>query len=491
MRSPAAPRLQTPRSSRDTQGPGVRAVARAKGGDLMPWQSDAVDVALEVDGHTGLPWYQIVVVTVQRQSGKTKLESDVADHRCLVKRDARVWYTAQTGKDASAWMRDEHFPSLERATLFGRPGSPSARYTRSKRAGQEGIDWRHGSTFRVFPPLRDALHGKQSDLVFLDEAWALSAEQGADVRQAIRPTMATRRGAQLWIVSTMGTDESVFFDGYVDLARAAVGDPNARVCLIDYGLRDDDDPEDLDVVASRHPAYGYTIDMDALVAARSDFGADVAGWVRAYGNRPTRTQATAIPANVWAAAGRSKIDAPDRVGLALDVTPDLARGALSAGWRSDLDLPSLGITAGDGLVELVHAAAPDRAFVDTIAAVATRRRVPIVADRGSVGALEVLDALARHYPEVEQRITNTAEYATACVGFDRGIWRDEVHHFNQPALDSAVTIATKRPLGDGAWGWGRKASNGSIAELVSASLALQAFDRLPAAPSFVISVARR
>lgn len=457
----------------------------------MPWQADAADVALEYDPTTRDLHYGIVVVSTPRQSGKTALEGDVADHRALTVPRGRVWYTAQTGKDASAWMRDEHFPSLEAAAIFGRPGSPACRYTRSKRAGAEGIDWKHGSTFRVFPPLRDALHGRQSDLVFVDEAWSLSPEKGADVRQAIRPTMATRRGSQLWVVSTMGDDSSSFWDGYVELGRAALDDPNARVCFIDYGLRPEDDPEDLEAVAARHPAYGHTITMQTLVDARADFGDDVAGWARAYGNVPTRTRETAIPAGVWAAAGRSDPGVPDLVGLGIDVTPDLRRVALGAGWRVPESIPGLNVAAGDGFVHVLHAGANDRDFPELVAAVARARRVGVAADRASAGALEVMDALARNHPDIAQTLTTTPQHVAACGQLDRGIREDTVHHLNDPGLDDAVAVATKRHLMDGGFVWGRKDSSGSIVDLVAVTVALGSFDRQPPRRSLKILTATR
>lgn len=497
----AAPRHHTRRTDRPTRGGAVGKIALAKGRPLMPWQRDAADVALEFDPATGLPAYGIVVVSTPRQSGKTTLESDVADHRALTIPRARVWYTAQTGKDASAWMRDEHFPSLEAATIFGRPGSATCRYARSKRAGAEGINWKHGSTFRVFPPLRDALHGKQSDLVFVDEAWALSPEKGADVRQAVRPTMATRPGAQLWIVSTMGDDGSSYFDGYVDQGRAALNDPNSRVCFIDYGLREDDDPEDLDLVAERHPAYGETITMQSLVDAREDFRKtpnadgtirdDPAGWARAYANVPTRTRETAIPAGVWAAAGRSDPGVPDLVGLGIDVTPDLRRAALAAGWRDTDGIPGLNVAAGDGFVAVLHAGRNDRDFPELVASVARARRVGVSADRASAGALEVMDALARNHPDIAQTLTTTAQHVAACGQLDRGIREDTVHHLNDPGLTDAVAVATKRHLMDGGFAWGRKGSSGSIVELVAATVALGSFDRQPPRRSVKILTATR
>ena len=91
------PRHHTPRSDAPTRGGAVAVIAEAKRAPLMPWQRRAVDVALEVDPASGLYRYGIVVVTVPRQSGKTKLESDVADHRCLSIPRARVWLAMQNG----------------------------------------------------------------------------------------------------------------------------------------------------------------------------------------------------------------------------------------------------------------------------------------------------------------------------------------------------------------------------------------------------------
>src|SRR5699024_9295773 len=193
---------------------------------------------------------------------KTKLEGDVADHRCLTLPRARTWITMQSGKAVDEWMREEHFTNLASAPIFGVPGTASCRYQLSKRAGSVGVKWpARGSTFTTFPPRRDALHGKQGDLVIVDEAWVHDAVTGADLRQAIRPTMNTRPGAQLWIVSTEGDDSSSYLEDYITLGRESLGREDTRVCFIDYGIPDDADPEDLDVVAKHHPAYGHTIGL--------------------------------------------------------------------------------------------------------------------------------------------------------------------------------------------------------------------------------------
>jgi len=483
----ATPRHHTPRSDRPTRGPAVRKLAKAKGracpcgcGAHMPWQRDAADVALEVDPVTRVSAFGIVVVSVPRQSGKTTLESDIADFTCLSVRRARVWLAMQNGKTADGWMRDEHFAQLADAGIF------RGRYIESRRAGEVGVKWpATGSTFYTFPPKEDALHSKQSDKVFVDEAWAHNAETGAALRQAIRPTMATRRGAQLWVVSTMGTDASVYLDQYITLARTSLGNPNARVAFIDYGIGDDVDPEDVDAVAAAHPAVGHTITREALVEALDEFKSDpqlggVAGFARAYGNRGTRNNETAIPTARWTAAGRARLELPDRAGIALDATPVGDRVALVAGWRDETT---------HGYVEPLWVDTPGRDTPALVVDVLEANDAPLVVDRASIGALELVDAIAaewrrrhpgRNAPEFPHRFLNMGEYASACSMFLRGVLEDTVHHFNDPDLTASVEVVAKRDLGDGGFGWQRKGSAGSICETVAASVALKAYDLLPA-----------
>ena len=79
------PRFGTPRNlERETLGPQVGEVARRLGKSLMPWQQYAADIALEVDPVTGDLWYEEVVITVPRQSGKTTLILAIMVWRCIV-----------------------------------------------------------------------------------------------------------------------------------------------------------------------------------------------------------------------------------------------------------------------------------------------------------------------------------------------------------------------------------------------------------------------
>lgn len=471
----ATPRHHTPRDpAYPTRAPAVAVIAQAKGAPLLVWQRKALDVALEFDPRTGLYRYGVVVVTVQRQAGKTKMEGDIADHRCITLPRARCWITMQDGKTVDQWMRQEHFMNLAAATAFGVPGTPGCRYKLSKRAGSVGVEWpSRGSSFLSFAPTRNALHSKQSDLVIVDEAWSFTGDQGADLRQAIRPTMNTRPGSQLWILSTEGDDLSEYLASYIDLGVASLTRPDSRVCFIDYGIPEDADAEDLDVIAEHHPAYGTPLLTRAsLEAAREDFAGDSAGWARAYGNRRTRSRAAAFPPGSWDACSSTRpATIPPVRSLGFDMTPAGDRAALATAWRLDEDLL---------YAELVDVITdPGRDLPDLLAAAARAARAPIDYDPVSLGTVDVIEALERNHPDVTVRRLTTAQVGAATLNLTRLVAGRRFRHPDQPDLNAATEVATKRSLGDGGSAWGRKTSTGSIAELCAITWASRAADNLP------------
>lgn len=458
----------------------------------MPWQHDAAAVALEVDPATGLYARSTVIVTVPRQSGKTELEGVVADHRCLTLPRARAWITMQTGKDAAEWMRNEHASSL---AAMGR----STAWALSKRAGSTGIVWRNGSTFTAFAPTRDGLHSKQGDLVYVDEAWAHGAEAGAALRQAIRPTMATRAGSQLWIVSTEGDAASVYLDDYLALGVASVTDPgNDRVAMVGYGVPRGTSADDLDTIAAHHPAHGHTITTATLADARQDFGADTAGYLRAYGNLASVTRLAAWPPDVWEKCGRPRPDRPERFALAFDVTPDGSSVTIVAAWPAPfLTLDADATPFTKTVAALANALDdPERAHVEILTPARTSGRdaiaylaaltaptdTPLQWDPTNPAAVDLADALARD-KRIDRRYRIDAvtprDMSGRCVAIGRHVTQQLVHHSRQPALTAAVEHAARVDIADGGWRWSRLHSAGDITGIIAATIALGAIPAIP------------
>ena len=465
------PRHHTKRNpDRRTLGGRVAKIALAKGRPLQPWQRRAADVALELDEH-GLPFYRKVLVSAQRRSGKTDLAAPVAEERCISREFQRVWFTQQTGKYAGEWFRDEYLPRLERTPLF------AGRYKVGQRAGSETVTWWNGSFFRMFPPQKDALHSKDVDQVFVDEAWVHDAVRGHELGQALTPAKLTRPGSQTWLMSAAGTDESAYWNAELEAGIASLDDPATRTCVIDYGIEDDDDPEDLERIAERHPAFGILFGMDSLVAAREEFrvspsGDDVAGWTRAYGNLGTRTRHSSFGPGVWDRLGRAHPSLPRRAGVAFDVTPSGEWGALAAAWR-DVD--------GRAWLEVLHSGPDPSTWLAAMAiAKARAMRSPIGYDTSSVETLAIADQITRLNRAIEHAPLTTGQFATACSVIYGAAIRDRLRHSRQPHLDAAVERAGRSPVLDGGWKYSRKSSSGSIAELVAGTVALRTFDDLPA-----------
>lgn len=328
-RPPAVPpRYATPRdASAPTYGGKVAKLAAAMQLPLMPWQRTVADTALELgpDGHYR---YSTVVLTVPRQSGKTSLLRPVLAHRALTVPRAQLWITAQLRQDARDTWAD---------TCDLIEDSPLGQLTKRRNTnGGECLTWANGSRLRLFNAGSDkALHGKQSDLVFIDEAFAFGEDQGDAILQAVLPTQATRRGAQTWIVSTAGTAASTWLRAYVAKGRAG----NARrMAYFEWSIPEDtEDLTDLDLYVAHHPAVGHTISRDALETAQE--GMKPGEFARAYGNYWTSSAEWVIAPELWSkAVSRLSIDRGKPFALAAEVNADRTGGCIVAcGYAQDGD----------------------------------------------------------------------------------------------------------------------------------------------------------
>ena len=462
--APVEPRQLTPRNpERATYGAHVAMVASAMGKPLIPWQRVAADVALEVDA-AGRFVYSDVVVTVQRQCGKTTLDLAGSIQNATMGKGRRAWYTAQSGQHATDKWRE-----MVEDDWAGSALSPLARKPRLSN-GSETLRFHNGSTFRPHPPTVDSLHSKQVDRASIDEAWAFSQTDGQALVQAIAGaagsrSMVTGQRPQVWIESTEGTVDSTFFNAVLERARA--GDPT--VCLIDYGIPDDVDPTDLDAIARYHPGYGYLFDMQTLVDNLQRLGPGE--FARAYGNRRTGATERLIPMEPWRAAAYTDDAQP--------VGP-LCFGAAAGVDNVDATITATVRVAGETITAVVpdgHAPRSDW-VIDRLKRLTEETGAPVAIDRVGPSA-GLWDAAGRaKIPLVElttSGVTAAASNVFAGITAATPTWRYRPH----AALDAAADLATRRWVGDGAWTWGRRAASGSISALEAATLGTWGVDHLP------------
>ena len=421
----------------------VRLVARALGLPLMRWQSDVVDIFSErVDG---LPAYRELVLTVPRQSGKTTLILAVMLHRALYYGSPqRIAYTAQTGHDARQKMLDDFAPLIER--------SPVADLVERvyRAAGDEAIIFRNGSRIEVLRNSVSSGHGRTYDLAIIDEAFA----DEDDVReQALLPTMATKKDAQILIVSTAGTERSLYLKRKVEQGRAAVeADTGQGVAYFEWSAHTDDDPYDREVWRAAMPALSYTVQEAAVEHAMSAM--TVNEFRRSYLNVWSTVSEQMIPQKVWLASCSAKIAPAGALVFGVDVALDRSKGSIAVCDR-------------DGNIELIENRDGVGWIQQRVLELFRRWKGVVVVD-GYGPASSFVDPLRAL--GVEPVIYKTADMVSACALFYDAILDKSIRVKSDDRLDKAVAAATRRNVGQ-QWLWQRNTPEADISPLYAACIA--------------------
>ena len=259
--SDCPPRWATPRTRRRTQAPAVVKVAGQLGLKLLPWQRLVLAAALEQA--RGRPAYRDVLVSVPRQSGKSSLAFSLIVWRMLSAPGQKVLYSAQTRSAAREKLLYGWWPRLAGSPLAGR-------FTLYRGFGAEMVTADNGSVLQLLSATESAGHGETTDLVIVDEAWV---HTDARVEQAVRPTMATRRDAQLWAVSTAGTWRSTWWKEKLTAGRAAAEmGVDTGVAGFDWSAADGANPASEAVWWATMPALGRLIDVATIRADLASMG---------------------------------------------------------------------------------------------------------------------------------------------------------------------------------------------------------------------------
>lgn len=465
---------------RRSHGWRVAQIAEAIGKPLMPWQRYVVDVALEYDEHGYV--YEDVVVTVPRQSGKSTLVGPVQLDRVIFQKDAHVFYTAQTQKDAR-----KRFDDLV-ALVQKSPLRAVAKVRLS--SGSERITFPSGSSINLFAPKKDALHGETPPLVTLDEIWALDEATGSAIYDdAIKPAQFTLAGnRQRWQISTAGTAESTYMKRFVTLGRK--GAP--RVAYFEWSLPDGLDPYDPSSIAAFHPAVGHTAtvaDVFAIAGRLPDGTIDPAlspedvmshaSYLRGMCNVWTEQTESIISAEDWGKLAAEMV-VPSRrdVVVSFDVDLDNASASVLAVWRDDADRPQ---------ARTIHTAPGTtwlRPFLRHLHD--EWRPLAISADDGGP-ARRVVDELERDGVTISR--TSGRDFATACDGYLTAVLDDKTFtHDGSKTLSNGMAHLAVVDRGDSRY-FSRSRSTGPIAGPLAAAVGMWVYDHAdrPMPAPFVFS----
>lgn len=440
-----------------TDGGRIAKVAAGLGVPLLPWQRQVVDVATERDAAGNLV-YEVVFVTVPRQSGKSTLVWTLITDRLLTLRNAQLFYTAQTQQDAR-----RRFQDLEKMAQ----DSPFSSVLRFRHAmsdtGAECIYT--GTKASTFAPGFKALHGETPPLVVLDEIFAHSLELGdAMLEGAIIPAQQTLAGRrQVWLISTAGTAESGFMRKWLDIGRR--GD-RPKMAFFEWSMPDGVDAYAVETLEAFHPAVGHLVTAQDLLDSRP---ASHAAWLRGFCNVWLEAADPLIPLDEWDALPAT-VAPPNRsdVTLAFEAELDSSSASIVAAWRD---------TNGDPHIHTVRTA-PGTSwlgpFLETLAA--DWRPRAIAADNGGT-TRRLADDLENHGLDI-QRITAT-DFASGTGTLLDAARTGTLHHDGGPSLRRGVAAAVLHRTGDTAR-ISRHASTGFTAALIAGIVALRVADHAPA-----------
>lgn len=249
----AMPRFASERSSRESFALSVVDIAGVLGLDLLPWQLEVLEVALEHDD--GRLHYRDVTVTLPRQGGKSTMLLALLVWRMLADPGQHCVFAAQSRLAARNKLFDDWWPILRRSAL-------GPMFELTKATGNEALRCSNGSLLRILSTEESSGHGESLDLVLLDECWSLEAH----TEQAVRPAMVTKSNAQMWCVSTAGTARSTWWRSKVDTGRAGRAGSADGLCFFEWSAPGDADPAAESTWMAAHPALGSTITVDVFKA---------------------------------------------------------------------------------------------------------------------------------------------------------------------------------------------------------------------------------
>jgi hypothetical protein len=476
LASTEKPRVLTlPRYS---TGAGDEAVDLAASAGLLldPWQQFVLRNSLgeRADGR----WSAFEVgLVVARQQGKGSVLEARELAGMLLFGEKLLMHTAHELKTSM-----EHFRRL--MTLFDASDDLRKRVKRVINSnGKEGLEMVNGARLHCLARSKGSGRGFSGDLVVLDEAYALTAEQ----MEATMPTMLARDNAQVWYTSSPPLD-AVSGQVLMSIRDRAQSGKTDRLAWFDYGLPGSLDQLadiDLDDRANWYAALpslrSGRVREENVQAMRSVLPTD-AGFAREIlGIWPPGLGGTfqVISSKAWTQAEDPESEIEDLFALSAAVSVDRSRAAIAAVGRRP-----------DGLLHMEVTSTPLRSdnrngtawVASRIAAISAKRApIAVVLDEfGPTGSL-IPDVRRTLEAELQGGAPEVVTLAMGDVARAWGMFFDGVQgsdpaghnlrHIGQPELTAAVAGAKTRDLGDGK-AWDRRNATVDITPLIAVTHAL-------------------
>lgn len=466
------PRLEHVPEGVRTSGDDVIDVAALAGIELDPWQEYVVRRAMREDESGKWSAFEVALI-VARQNGKNIIIEARELAGALLLGEKTIVHSAHeaaTALDAFRKLkaRIQSTPALLKRIRGYRPdiedldSIPGFRLSNQDR----GFEFTNGAKISYKTRTAGSGRGLSGDLVILDEAYALTAQQ----MDALRPTMAARSlhgNPQMWITSSAGLLHSDVLAGYRD--RGMTGEGADQLAYFEWSASESAESSDEEAWYQANPALGIHISEDYV---RSEYASFTAGKHEGgeEGFRRERLSIWETPENQAFITEKTleastkpaeEVEDIEVLAFGVDVSPkrDIASIAL-AGYMPNGDIGVTLVDRREGSSWLPGRIGELKAAWDPVGV-------------GGLHGSPVEDLLPMtRRAGVRMHMVAWKKYAQACGRFYEMLETGKLWHSGQEEVCEAFANVTPRGSRDGLWVWSRMKKFEDITPVVAMTIAV-------------------
>lgn len=452
-----------PKGITSTVWPRVVAQCAAMGVTFDSWQHGIGTIALgKLKNGKYASTVGGVVLSIPRQVGKTFLVGMMIIALCILFPRLTVLWTAHRTRTST--MTFKTMQGMVRKKKIRVHLAVERNDGIRSTNGEQEIRFKNGSV--IMFGAREAGFGRGFDSVdveVFDEAQILTEKALEDMVPAANASKQAS-GALLFF---MGTPPRPSDPGeeFTNRRTKALEGKSKNMVYVEFSADDDADPDDHEQWAKANPSFPARTPVESMERMRANLTDDDSFKREALGIWDALTSSRVIDEVTWGLRADPASMAIDRLTLSIEVPPGRKTAAVGfAGMRAD----------GKWHVELdEERGGVDWAIPWVVARAAKNRLHAVVVDEMS-GLVE--KRRDRHYLIGTDILVTLAaaegrDMAIACAKYYDGLMDGSVRHTDQPQVNVALSVATKRPLA-GAWAWNRKDAMSNISPVVAETLAL-------------------
>jgi phage terminase large subunit-like protein len=410
---------------------------------LLPWQENVFEASMG-ERAGGLWAAKHVGLSCPRQNGKGSVLEARALAGLLLFNEQMIIHSAHEVRTAQLGFRRlksyfENFDDLSRKVAA--VGNAVAR---------EYIRLRSGQEIRFVTRSKSAIRGFSADCLLLDEGQILDDLQW----EAILYTVSARPTHQIWLVGTppLSIEEGIVFNRF---RQRGIDGKDHQLAWLEWSADPGADLDDPVQWSKANPALGTlishaTVTTERAAASNEGFGRERLGiW-------PADLRQTNLDVASWLGLETSGAAAPDRVAVAVDVSPYRNGATIAVAGRGPGGRTLVMVFCGEGTAWVAEKVkALDASLTVVEISLTSGEARGLAGDLASAG--------------LEFKQLAGTDVAASCTAFQAGIAEGTVAHVGQRELDGAVAKGRTRRMGD-AETWDRDFDT-DISPLVAAAAA--------------------